>query len=162
MYRKPLILLDSLSSCPHRREMIILYFVFVYLCLCLYKILCFRHFPPLFSFVFVCHGSLDWDKNWDIGKPPGNPGTALFIRSAYFYFALQIFKGFFLFALRGFCVYVHGSAYIAMPHNLLNDFYIGFVLTEPGTKSVPEVVDGRMPDKNRRSEERRVGKECRL
>lgn len=35
-----------------------------------------------------------------------------------------------------------------MPHNLLNDFDIGFVFTEPGTKCVPEIVDGKMPDKN--------------
>ena len=38
-----------------------------------------------------------------------------------------------------------------MPHNLLNDFYIGFVFTEAGTKNMPEVMDGKMPDKNRLS-----------
>ena len=83
--------------------------------------------------------------------PPRNPGTALFIKSAYFDFSLQIFKGFFLFTLCRFCVYVHGSAYIAMPHNLLNDFDIGFILTKPCTKCMPKVMDGKMPDKNRLS-----------
>lgn len=43
----------------HCIKMIILHFVFVYLCLWLYKNPYFQYFSPLFPFIFVCHGSLD-------------------------------------------------------------------------------------------------------
>ena len=67
-------------------------------------------------------------------------GVKLGVESANLDFAIQLGKGCHFLLFCRFGIDIHGRFNISVTHDLLNDFDIGFILTEPCTEGVAEVM----------------------
>ena len=62
---------------------------------------------------------------------------------------LQVPKAGLFLLHRGFIIDIHGGRNIGVPHDFLDDFQVGFVLTEAGAEGVPQIMDGEVREQDR-------------